>query len=311
MKSASGPVLVTGADGFVGGYLVAQLESDGLQVVRAVHRPDRHAHVVLDICEAGAVAAAIAELQPSAIVNLAGMADPGDAEREPERAFQVNLFGPLHLAQALRRHAPEARLVVVGSAHVYGPANDEGMVREDAPLRPTSLYGVTKAAADLLALQQFSDAGLDTVRLRLFNTIGPGRQEAYFPGRQVKHLAEILEGRTPPTIQTLSLDGARDFLDVRDTANAISHALRKGKSGAAYNVGSSVATPLRTVIERLIALAGRSIEIREQSIKGSGRSAYSMAGDTTALRADTGWSPRYTLDDSLRDALAHARAALQ
>ncbi|MBM4436152.1 MAG: NAD-dependent epimerase/dehydratase family protein, partial [Actinobacteria bacterium] len=256
-------MLVTGADGFVGGHLVAHLEAEGHRVVRGGRTATADGTVACDVGDRATVARAIAEARPDVVINLAGIADPGEAERDPVLAYAVNVIGQLHLIQALLQSAPSARLVVIGSAHMYGAAAPTSTIREDAPLQPHSVYGATKAAADLQALAYHLSHGLNCVRLRLFNLIGPGRQEAYFPGRQVRQLADILEGRAPPVLDTFSLTGTRDFVDVRDAVRAIEHAARLGATGAAYNVASGRATPLRTVAERLIALAGVPVEIRE------------------------------------------------
>lgn len=263
--------------------------------------------MALDLRDAGQVDDAVAHVRPAVVVHLAAIANPGEAQANPERAYDVNVLGQLRLIQAMLRHASEARLVAMSSAEIYGRIETGELVDEEAPLRPASLYAATKAAADLQALQYHLSDGLDVVRLRLFGSVGPGRSAEYFPGRQVHAVAAILNGRAEPVVPTFSLAGARDYVDVRDVAQAIVAAAARGRSGAAYNVATSRAWPLRQVVERLIAIGGIHAEIREERKLPPGRHGAVVAGDATRLRTDTGWEPRISMEQSLSDALADAR----
>ena len=242
-------------------------------------------------------------------MHLAAIANPGEAQADPTRAYDVNVLGQLRLIQAILRHAPEARLVAMSSAEIYGRIETGELVDEDAPLRPASVYAATKAAADLQALQYHLSDGLDVVRLRLFGSVGPGRSAEYFPGRQVHTVAAIADGRAEPVVPTFSLAGARDYVDVRDVAQAIVAASERGRAGAVYNVATGRAWPLRQIVERLISIGGVHAEIHEERKLPPGRHGAVVAGDATRLRTDTGWQPRITVEDSLRDALIEARRA--
>lgn len=304
----SGAVLVTGASGFIGSYTVAAFREAGRQVVGASFggNPERGLEA-LDLRDADQVDTLLARIRPSVVVHLAAIANPGDAESDPVRAYDVNVLGQLRLIQAMLRHTPSARLVAMSSAEIYGRIETGELVTEDVPLRPASVYAATKAAADLQALQYHLTDGLDVVRLRLFGSVGPGRSADYFPGRQVHAVAAILDGRSEPVVPTFSLAGARDYVDVRDVAQAIVAAGDHGLSGAAYNVATGRSWPLRQIVERLIEIGGVAAEINEERKLPPGRHGAVVAGDAARLREDTGWRPRITMDDSLRDALADAR----
>lgn len=263
--------------------------------------------VALDLRNAGQVDGAVARVRPSVVVHLAAIANPGEAQADPLRAYDVNVLGQLRLIQAMLRHIPAARLVAMSSAEIYGRIETRELVTEDAPLRPASVYAATKAAADLQALQYHLSDGLDVVRLRLFGSVGPGRSAGYFPGRQVHQVAAILDGRAEPVVPTFSLAGARDYVDVRDVAQAIVAAAERGRSGAVYNVATGRAWPLRQLVERLIEIGEVDAEINEERKLPPGRHGAVVAGDATRLREETGWRPQMTMDESLRDALADAR----
>lgn len=300
-------VLVTGARGFIGKHLVAALEAAGADVIAADRGGD--ADVKLDLRNAATIRAAVQSAQPKIVINLAAIADPRQAEADPMAAYDVNVLGQLRVILALRELAPKARLIVVGSALQYGRDAWERPIREDDPPRPEGVYAATKAAADLQAAQHHRSDGLDIVRVRLFNVIGPGRPEEYFPAPQVRQAAEILDHGALPVIRTLSLRDTLDFVDVRDAADAMQAVAMRGRAGAAYNVASGLATPLRAVVDRLIEVAGIRAEVDERSAAGAAEGRVAV-GDPSLIARDTGWRVSRTLDDSLRDGLTEVRRRL-
>ena len=300
-------VLVTGARGFIGRHLVASLEASGAEVIAADRGGD--ADVTLDLRDAATIHAAFQSARPEFVINLAAIADPRQAETDPMAAYDVNVVGQLRVILALRELAPEARLIVVGSSLQYGRDGHTRPIREDDPQRPEGVYAVTKAAADLQAAQHHRSDGLDIVRVRLFNVIGPGRPEEYFPAPQIRQAAEILDHGAPPVIRTLSLRDTLDFVDVRDAADAIQAVAMRGRAGTAYNVASGLATPLRAVVDRLIAIAGIRAEVDERSAAGAADGRLAV-GDPSLIARDTGWRVSRTVDDSLRDGLHDVRERL-
>ena len=124
-------VLVTGGAGFVGQHLAPRLERAGCEVVAT----DRE----VDVADGAAVARALARIAPAAVVHLAAQSSVPLSWRDPALTYRVNYQGTLALLEAARRHAPGARLLVVGSADVYGPCPAGAPpFREDSPLRPGS-----------------------------------------------------------------------------------------------------------------------------------------------------------------------------
>src|ERR1700712_3031254 len=165
-----GRILATGLGGFAGRYLAAALAEilPGAELLP----------LGCDITDHAAVSARVAFLRPDACIHLAAIAAIGIASSDPARTWQVNLHGTLGLADALSRHAPDAALVHVSSADIYGRSFAGGVPVDEAALpAPINVYGATKAAADLAigALPEPGRAGgLHTVRLRPFNHAGPG-----------------------------------------------------------------------------------------------------------------------------------------
>lgn len=173
-------VLVTGGLGFVGGRLVRRLGA--AYPGWSIDAPDRAPtgdSFGLDVTDAAAVDAWIAERRPRVVAHLAAIAAVTASVKDPREAWRVNLNGTLNVVMALQAHAPAARLLFVSSAEVYGLSLATGQpVDETALLQPLNPYAASKAAADML-VRQASAAGLDTIVVRPFNHTGPGQSEAF------------------------------------------------------------------------------------------------------------------------------------
>lgn len=285
---------VTGAAGFVGSRLCAALGARG----DAVLAHDRE----LDVRDAGAVHRALAGAAPDAIVHLAAIASVPECARDPEGAFRVNLLGTRAVLEGARRGAPRARVLLVTSAAVYGSARaGESGFTESSPLRPGSVYARTKAAADLLGAA-YAARGLHVVRARPFNHTGAGRGADYAEARLARDVAAIAAGRRAPRLELPNADSQRDFLHVDDVVAAYLALLDAEAPPGAYNVASGEALSLRALAARLCELAGVRAEL--VATHDPLRPPDANLGSALKLRAATGWRPRRTLDDALRELLA-------
>jgi len=283
-------VLVTGARGFVGRHLVPHLAARGWEPL-ATDRED------LDVADPGAVTAAIARAAPDAVVHLAALSSVGAAQSDPARSFRVNYAGARNLLDALERHAPHARLLLVGSGEVYGPLEaGAAPFGEDAPLRPATLYGRSKAAADLLG-RAYASRGLAVVRARAFNHSGPGQAPDFVLASFARQLVEIEKGILEPILIAGNLESTRDFSDVRDVVAAYAALLDPGVAPGAYNVASGVERRIGDLLLRLMRCMGVRAEIAVEASRV--RPATRSAGSAARLRAATGWAPRIALDDTL------------
>ena len=293
-------VLVTGAGGFVGRRLVAALAARG----DAVLAHDRE----LDVTDAARVREAVAKLRPDAIAHLAAIASVAECAREPVRAFRVNVLGTRALLEAALRESPRARVLLVSTAAIYGsaPLGSAGF-DESAGLRPGSDYARTKASADLLAAD-YAERGLAVVRARPFNHTGAGRPESYVEARLARDVAEIAASRREPRLELPNPTSQRDFLHVDDVIDAYLALLGPDVAPGAYNVASGEAVTMRELARRLCSLAAVNATLAETS--DPLRPPDATLGVSHKLRAATGWRPRRTLDDALRELLAEQRLRL-
>ncbi|HXK26292.1 MAG TPA: GDP-mannose 4,6-dehydratase [Myxococcota bacterium] len=282
--------LVTGAAGFVGRHLVPRMQREGWQV-RAVDRE-------LDVRDADAVAGCVAELAPRAIVHLAAQSSVAQSSDAPEASARINYLGACNLLEAVSRHAPRARVLLVGSGEQYGPAEPGGAPwNEAAPLRPRSPYARSKACADLLGAG-YAARGSDVVRVRAFNHTGPGQSDVFVLASFARQAALIAAGRREPEIAVGNLDSVRDFLDVDDVVDAYLRLLDPRVPAGAYNVASGVGRRIGALLDALRAEAG--IEARVRVDPARVRPADASVGDAAKLRAATGWAPRVPFELTLR-----------
>jgi nucleoside-diphosphate-sugar epimerase len=193
-----------------------------------------------------------------------------------------------------------ARLVHIGSAAEYGCSEPGVAVSESEPPRPVALYGATKLASTRI-VELARVAGLDAVVLRVFNPVGTGAPEEGLPGRLVAELRRALACGT--TVRLGSLDAVRDFVDVRDVADAVIAAASTPRlAHSVLNIGSGTGVPVRTFVEELVAISGYSRDVHED-LPGSSRSAEVpwQQADITRAKADLDWQPRRSLSASLAD----------
>jgi nucleoside-diphosphate-sugar epimerase len=282
-------VLLIGASGFIGRHVRVRAAATGFEVV-TVSRSPGAGDVCLDL--ATAAPADLAELigkeAPDAVVNCGG-ATRGD----PAELVSGNVVAVANLVGALAS-AP-VRLVQLGSAAEYGKVPPGKPVTESAEPRPAGPYGVTKLAGTEIVRA----ARLNAVVLRVFNPIGPGMPASTLAGR----IAAGLRGGDAE-VRVGSLAAHRDFVDVRDVADAVLTAVRApGPLPPVLNVGSGRATPLREVADSLAECAGPGRRIAEDAAGGSARSAEVpwQRADIGAIGRALGWAPTIDLSTSLRD----------
>jgi NDP-hexose 4-ketoreductase len=292
-------LLIIGASGFIGEQVRSRALAAGMEVVTA-GRSDcadslRHYHADLAADAADTVAALLAEVAPDAVVNCAG-ATTG----ELDAMAAVNVTGVYTLTRAMLMAKAPPRLVHLGSAAEYGRAEPGVSVSEQAVPRPAAVYGVTKLAGTRL-VELAAAAGLDGVVLRVFNSLGPGTPQSNLPGKVAAELHRALANGT--AIRLGSLDTVRDFIDVRDVADAVlAAAVAPALAHRVLNIGSGRGVPVRVMVEELLSIAGYTGEIHEDSA-GPPRATdipWQEASITCAIE-DLGWTPRRDLSTSLTD----------
>jgi GDP-4-dehydro-6-deoxy-D-mannose reductase len=289
----SGPILVTGAQGFVGPHLLAQLGSNAVPAD-------------VDVTDAKAVARELAAGAPSAVVHLAALSSVGTSWEDPGETWRVNAVGTVNVLEAARTQASECRVLVASTGEVYGRAR-RVPTPEDEPLEPLSPYAAAKAAAEV-ACDQARRTGLDVVVARAFQHEGPGRDKRFAVGSWAAQIARAEEAGGG-TVRVGDLSAKRDIIDVRDVCRAYELLLGPSVPAGTYNVAGGRAVEMREVLELLVGLAEAPIEVEPDSTRSRPSDLPLVCGDATRLREATGWEPKIPLEQTLADALNAARRA--
>jgi GDP-4-dehydro-6-deoxy-D-mannose reductase len=311
-------VLITGARGFVGPYLVEALRrlyDSKIEIIATAKEAGHHALLgpvmALDITDRAALDAAICGVNPTHVIHLAGIAAPIAANTGPEEAWRVHLHGTLDLARVILRRAPNCWLIHVGSGLVYGESAKAGRaLDEDTLLAPIDEYSATKAAADL-ALGALTQSGLKCIRLRPFNHTGRGQSEAFVVPAFALQIARIEARLAPPVISVGNLDAQRDFLDVRDVANAYALVMRnleRLESGTVFNVASGIPRRISDILAGLVARSRVEIAIEQDPLRQRLGDLPIIVGDAGRARDRLHWKPEHPFEDTLTAVLHDCRA---
>jgi GDP-4-dehydro-6-deoxy-D-mannose reductase len=303
-------ILITGVTGFVGGHLSAALHARrndtlfGTARGRLASEAAKFSYHACDLANATDVKKLVEEVRPERIYHLAGYASTGRSLKEPDAAWAGNLTATHTLYDAVAAAGLKPRILYVGSGLVYGdtPANG-GAFSEASPLQPITPYAASKAAADLLSYQYTRFPGLEIVRVRPFNHIGPGQSTEYAVPNWARQIAAIERGEQPPVLEVGDLRPSRDLTDVRDVVEAYLLLMERGNSGEVYNVASGQPRTMQEVLDRLLGLARVKVEVRQQAKLLRAAENLHHCGDASKLRRLTGWSPRFTLEQTLSDIL--------
>ncbi|HKK07819.1 MAG TPA: GDP-mannose 4,6-dehydratase [Gemmatimonadota bacterium] len=311
--------LVTGADGFVGEHvLTALLEREGevaasaltLPPTRSTLTPDQMAAVdwkAADVRDHDALFRVLAAVQPDRIYHLAGFSSGALAREQAEEAVRINAGGTVNLCEAVlsvRQEFPDfdPRILVMGSGDSYGDAGRPGEpLREDLMLRPVTVYGLSKACQELAAHTYRRAHGVRTVVARGFNLVGPGQGRRFVVPDFCAQVRAIADGEREPRLEVGNVDVERDFTDVRDGVDAFMAVMDLQEPQAAYNVCSGRAVPVRRLLEWILDEAGVDAEVAVAAERVRSEEPRRVVGDPSRIREETGWEPRRSLEETIRE----------
>ncbi len=281
-----GPVLVTGAGGFVGGHLMAGLGLTSGDAAADVH----------DTFSAPPGVRKVPWRLPGppppdiggfgTVVHLAAVTSVAEARGSVGNAYSVNLMGTLDLLDFVRSRCPGALVLLVSSSEVYGAS--EAFLTEECPVNPRNAYGASKAAAETAAGFAAGESGLRVVTARPFPHYGPGQSDRFaLPSFCRRIIRARQEGRK--TIPAGNLFPERDYLHVSDVVEAYAVLLARGEPGGTYNVCSGVGVSMEWMLQTLIRVSGPglSVECDDTLVRPADHSR--QVGDPGRLKA-LGWA---------------------
>lgn len=312
-------VLITGITGFAGSHLADFLVAKGDVEIHGTRRWRSSTHLIdhlegkitlheCDLRDPTNVQATLAAVKPRYIFHLAAQSFVPTSWTSPRDTFDTNIYGQLHILEAMRALKLDARLQIAGSSEEYGLVHpEEAPITEDNPLRPLSPYAVSKVAQDMMAYQYFKSYGIDTLRTRGFNHTGPRRPPVFVCSNFAWQIARIEKGKQAPVLETGDLSTVRDFTDVRDIIRGYWLACEKGTAGEVYNLASGKGWKIQDALSFMLAMSDAKIEQRIDPKRLRPSDVPLLLGDASRFHADTGWVPEIPFEQTLRDLLAYWR----
>lgn len=291
-------VTVTGADGFVGAWVVPLLRARGHEVTCVVDAaadcPDADTVLVVDPAR-GFPPAALGDV----VIHLAGWSAVGPSFDRPQGYLEHNSVWVTALCEAMMVSGGHTRALIASSAAVYGAGGTGAALTESSPFLPASPYAVSKVVVEH-QVGYYRRRGLDLRVLRPFNSLGPGQPRGFLVADLMAKVAALAPGQ--PLI-TGPLNAVRDFTDVRDIARAyVDVAVAPSTPHDVYNVASGQPVPISRMLELICEVVGRPVpELAINDDLARAGDPSRVLGDPSLLRADLGWEPRIPLARSLLD----------
>jgi GDP-4-dehydro-6-deoxy-D-mannose reductase len=308
-------VLITGASGFIGGFLATHCVEAGSSVLGLdIQRPEAICagadFEVCDVRDEVRLSGLISSFRPDRIFHLAAQSYPTVSLSRPRETMDINAGGTINLYECLRALGMKPVVVVACSSGEYGPVASEDLpVREGHLLRPLHPYGVSKVAQDLLAAQYFANYSIPSIRIRIFNTTGPGKAGDVCSDL-TRRVVEIELGLRSPSLFVGNLTPRRALTDVRDLVRALWLSSACCAAGEVYNVGSDQICSVQELIDAIRPYVKVNFKVEQDPELMRACDEPVIAGDSTRFRGCTGWSPQIRIDETLRDMLAWWRNRL-
>lgn len=317
-------VLITGAGGFVGVNLVRRFAAGGASVSALARRAPDDANIAFladvaqrvqwvlgDVTEREACDALIADARPDVVVHAAAVTFTGEQERaDPARVFDVNAVGTLNLLEAARRHAV-GTFVYVSTGGLYGAAPPLPPLDESTPFQSGSMYAIAKIASEQLCVRYAALSALRVRIGRLGTAYGPMERTTRSRSNMSAVHQAVTAAAPGVTLRVAGVDVARDFCHVDDVSEAFwLLATDDDLPEHTYNVGATVAAPLRValdaLVERVPGFAWVEADAADADVVQTPANARA-AMDMRRLERDTPWRERYALAAGIEAYLAWRR----
>ena len=205
-------IFITGISGFVGNHLTRKLLESRDVLISGTYLSENSKKALsdisakiklfqLDLMNYEAVYKVVEEVKPDEIYHLAAIAAPSQSFENPGAVFANNITSQINLLEAVRKVKISPKIMVISSGEVYGRVDPKDLpIDENTPLVPTNSYAVSKITQDFMGLQYKMSYGIDIIRVRPFNHIGPGQTDKFATSAFAKKIAEIEKGKRKPTL---------------------------------------------------------------------------------------------------------------
>lgn len=312
-------VLVTGAGGFIGSHLVEKLLRIGARVKAFVHYNSRNDWGLLeflpkdnlkeieviagDICDPFSVRKAIRGCE--AIFHLAALIGIPYSYIAPQSYIAVNAQGTLNVLQASLDEGIE-KVIHTSTSEVYGTAKYVP-IDEKHPLNPQSPYAASKVAADELASSYYLSFNLPVATIRPFNTFGPRQSaRAIIP-------TIISQALTDGNVNLGSMEPVRDLTYVKDMVHGfLAVACSDACVGTTTNIGTGQGIDINGLVKTISQIMDKELDLKldPKRIRPEKSEVLELICDYSRAREITGWGPKYSLEEALRESIEWIQANL-
>lgn len=306
-------ILITGGTGFAASHLVEELyrrgqrdmhltayRDDGAFVKQFVEPNNIHA---VDLTDYQATQNLIKEIRPEEIYHLASLSNVGDSFEKRKFILEKNTSLQLNLLEAIKNFAKDSKMLHVSTALMYEASNQA--INEQTPLGPDNPYALSKLIQDMMAYTFVKSEKLNIVRVRPFNHIGERQTLGFVVADLACSIAKIEKGKQD-ALCVGNLDSIRDFSDVKDIVNAYILLMEKGQAGEVYNVGSGQGYSIQEILDLLIAMSTKKIEVKVDQNKIRPVDLPYLVCDNEKIRG-LGWQKQHQLKETLARILNYWR----
>ncbi len=300
-------IVVTGAHGFVGRHMCANLAANGHDVIGISRKSDMTGRVLAsqkiqllaaDLSNVQDVTSILRQKKPDGIIHAAGTAFVPLGQKDPASMIENNAVVAARMLMAARDADYRGAFLLVSSSDIYGnPARLP--IDEETPPSPESAYAAAKLCAESIARFFFRDSGLRAIIARPFNHIGPGQRADFVVPSFLRRIQEAARLHSEEIV-TGDLDQARDFTDVRDVVEAYRILIEKGEAGATYNICSGRSILIREILELALRVTGSRARHRVDPALLRNEPRHVRYGTPARLEA-LGWQRTYSVEDSVKD----------
>lgn len=303
-------ILVTGANGFVGKYVVRELLKRNHIVIAGIRNKDHSNNhslfqIPFNLKNPSQIEKVIKEIHFDAIIHLAAQSKVLTSWEDPLSTLEVNTLATVHLIHCIKQHSSQTKLLIVGSSEEYGrTANNYDKIPETALCQPQNPYATSKCAASQIALQLAKKHHLQIIYTRPFNHFGPGQSQGFVISDFAAQIATIEKQKTNSVLYVGNTDSERDFLDVRDVSKAYVSLVESNVETGIYNICSEQPRKINDILQHLIQLSNQQITVEIDHNKYRPIDVPKFVGNSAKIRKAIGWQPTHDFYSSLDETLA-------
>lgn len=313
-------ILITGISGSGGSYLAEylvknqpQVEVHGMLRWHSTSSTDNlnkikdkiYLHET-DLTDFSSTLNTLKKIKPDGIFHVASFANVRVAFDTPLAVLNNNIIGTANLFEAIRFLSIDPIIQLCSTSEVYGKVDPKNVpINEDCPINAVNPYSVSKVTQDLLGQTYFSAYGMKIIRTRMFAYLNPRRSDLFATSFALQ-VARIEAGKQKVLLHG-NLESTRTLIDVRDAMESYWYALYLGSPGETYNIGGKTVITVGEFLEVLKKHANCEISSKVDSKLLRPVDITLQIPDTTKFEEATGWSPKYSFEESVKYLLDHCR----